>query len=104
MKDEYNFSNADAKPNPFAERIRKEGMTITEVSSDGSRRSKHFPPGTLPCRARAIHVYKVKRGWVVRTEGASRAFRLTNSEQSATMIGRELARKRRADLVVHFAG
>jgi len=101
MRDEYDFSKA--RRNPYAERIRREGITIAERHEDGSAQNRYFPPGTYPSAAKSVHVYPVKKVWVVRTEGASRAFRRVSTEEQATAIGLNLARKTGAELVVHFS-
>jgi hypothetical protein len=100
MRDEYDFSSA--VKNPFVEQIRKEGMTISALDTTGAvLETRYYPPGTVPSTARTVHVYAENSEWVVRVEGATRAFRRTQTEAQAMELGVAMARKSGADLVLH---
>ena len=99
MREEYDFSKS--RPNPFAERLKKEGCTIKVHLKDGNVSSRSFPPGTVPAQGRTIHVYSVGKNWAVLVEGAARASRRLPSQEEALKVARELARRKNSDIYVH---
>lgn len=101
MRDEYDFSKATSRANPFAERLKKEGCTVRIKQEDGRVQTRHYPPGTMPSASATIHVYSVGKRWAVRVEGASRASRTLPTEDEALMVARGLARRKKADIFVH---
>jgi hypothetical protein len=100
MREDYSDHVETGVRGKYAERIRREGIVITEHAHDGSSSSWYYPPGTLPNRRR-VHVYSSGSHWYVRNEGASRAYRKFRSRDQAMELGLELAQKSQADLVVH---
>ena len=51
-----------------------------------------------------IHVVPHKDGWATRTEGASRAGRVHDTQRQAIEQGREQAQRERTELVIHDKG
>lgn len=50
---------------------------------------------------RDVHVVPHKDGWATRTEGASRAGRIHDTQGEAIEQGREQARREHVELVIH---
>lgn len=48
-----------------------------------------------------IHVVPHKDGWATRTEGASRAGRVHDTQRNAIEQGREQAKREQVELVIH---
>lgn len=56
----------------------------------------------LPMRKRkTVHVVPREQGWAVQQGGATRATRLTSTKAEAQQIARTLARRKKAELVIH---
>lgn len=52
-------------------------------------------------KRRSIHVVPRGDRWAVQSAGSERAYRLTDTKAKATEIGREVARRQEAELVIH---
>lgn len=48
-----------------------------------------------------VHVVKHAEGWAVKKEGSDRASRVTDTQKEAIQVGREFAKKEKAELVIH---
>jgi hypothetical protein len=52
-------------------------------------------------KRRSVHVVPHDDGWAVKSAGAERAYRVTDTKAEAKRIGRAVAKNRQAELVVH---
>ncbi|KAI9132597.1 DUF2188 domain-containing protein [Acaryochloris sp. CCMEE 5410] len=47
------------------------------------------------------HIVPHSEGWAVKSEGASRATKVTSTQQEAINIGREIAQNQASELLIH---